>query len=113
MSAHTPGPWVRFFVDEHTMAILPAGRPGSVADFKAPPSEADAQLIAAAPELLVALEALLVAVAALAARINDGMDLGRDDEPNWAMRLGSEFSKTIDNASNAADAAIAKARGGQ
>lgn len=54
-SKHTPGPWILFGQrsgDEwHAHAILPAGRPGSVAEFKEPPSEADAKLMAAAPDL--------------------------------------------------------------
>lgn len=49
MSKHTPTPWILFGQrdgdrwDAH--AILPAGRPGDVAEFKAPPKEADAQFI--------------------------------------------------------------------
>ena len=65
----------------------------------------------AAPDLLIAAEALRTIVAALAEHIDDEMDLDRDDKPNWAMRLGAQFSGPIGNAMNAVDAAIAKARG--
>jgi hypothetical protein len=55
MSEHTPGPWVGFLDGEHVMAIKPAGRPGDVCQFWLPPTDADARLIAAAPDLLDAI----------------------------------------------------------
>lgn len=62
----TPGPWILYGQRDgkewHAHAILPAGRPGQVVDFAAPPSEADAKLMAAAPELFEALEDLLLEV---------------------------------------------------
>lgn len=120
MSApHTPGPWsIDGQADEkgnwkvadeggnwvarvHFRDTTPSAARASIAN---------AQLIASAPDLLIALEALRVATAALAERIDEEMDLDRDDKPNWAMRLGAEFGGMIGNALNAADAATAKAR---
>ena len=56
----TPGPWIEFADKGDTIAILPAGREGTVCEFKFPfPSRADARLIAAAPSLLEALTKLM------------------------------------------------------
>lgn len=59
MSEHTPGPWVAFFVDGRASVIMPAGRPGDICLFRDGAAEADARLIAAAPELLEACKAIL------------------------------------------------------
>jgi hypothetical protein len=53
--SHTPGPWIEFADRGETVAILPAGRDGTICDFSSTVSRADARLIAAAPELLEAL----------------------------------------------------------
>lgn len=51
MSKHTPGPWVEFADHGDTVMIMPAMRPGNVANFAHPyPSREDARLIAAAPD---------------------------------------------------------------
>lgn len=55
MSAHTPGPWVRYVEAARTVIIMPAGRLGDVARLDGV-SEADARLIAAAPEMFGLLE---------------------------------------------------------
>lgn len=51
---NTPGPWIVFFADrDGPNDVLPAGRPGHIAlNIQ---SEADARLIAAAPDLLAAI----------------------------------------------------------
>lgn len=55
---NTPGPWIVFHADEDgPNDILPAGRPGCIA--QKIENEADARLIAAAPDLLVALQAMV------------------------------------------------------
>lgn len=66
-------------------------------------SEADARLIAAAPELLNTLRALLVAVTYSAPPVNFG---GTEDDPNfcWSARIPVQF---VDEAR----AAVAKAEG--
>jgi hypothetical protein len=51
MSAHTPGPWIVFNGDG-SFGVLPAGRPGLIAECK---NTHDARLIAAAPDMLEAL----------------------------------------------------------
>ena len=62
----TPGPWVQFIYDG-LLSILPAGRPGEVAQVWVedglPNAEANARLIAAAPELYAALSDLVYAIA--------------------------------------------------
>lgn len=55
---HTPGPWVQFADQGKVVAIMPAGRPGDVCAFSASPSDADANLIAAAPDMLALLKAM-------------------------------------------------------
>ena len=47
----TPGPWVVFSVEGKPRAILPAGRPGSIAEFSSLPTVEDALLMAEAPRL--------------------------------------------------------------
>lgn len=59
MSKHTPGPWVIFQLDGE-LTVMPAGRPGDIAIIEYEPDERDeasanADLIAAAPEILAAL----------------------------------------------------------
>ena len=70
---HTPGPWVGFLDQGHLVAIMPAGRPGNVCQFSVPPTDADAHLIEAAPELLAALKV----VVAIADRRTDEFDAAR------------------------------------
>lgn len=52
---HTPGPWVQFADQGKCIAIMPAGREGDVCTFKQSPSDADAMLMNAGPEMLKAL----------------------------------------------------------
>jgi len=60
MSAHTPGPWVISRDKGEPVAVLPAGRDGEICQFAtAYASEANARLIAAAPDLLEAVKALV------------------------------------------------------
>ncbi len=56
MSAHTPGPWAIFY-DNGINVIIPAMRDGTIADMIR--GDADAYLIAAAPEMLAALKLLV------------------------------------------------------
>lgn len=60
MSKHTPGPWVVFQMDGKFI-VMPAGRPGDIADIEdRVESEANACLIAAAPDLLAVLQDAVV-----------------------------------------------------
>lgn len=59
MTEHTPGPWVGFSDQGKDVAILPAGKDGTICDFSEPyPSRADAQVMIAAPDLLRAAKRL-------------------------------------------------------
>jgi hypothetical protein len=72
-SKYTPGPWIEFADRGETVAILPAGRDGTICEFSNekpydarfhPEARANARLIAAAPDLLEAAQsasALLMA----------------------------------------------------
>lgn len=61
MAGFTPGPWVEFQCDGDAVAIMPAGRVGDVCTFgeTCANANADARLIAAAPELYEALRKIL------------------------------------------------------
>ena len=52
---HTPGPWVQFADQGKCYALMPAMRIGDICTFKQPPNDADAMLMAAAPDMLEAL----------------------------------------------------------
>jgi hypothetical protein len=52
---NTPGPWVQFADQGKCIALMPAGRDGDICTFEKPPSDADAMLMNAAPEMLEAL----------------------------------------------------------
>lgn len=52
---HTPGPWVQFADQGKCVALMPAGRDGDVCTFEQAPSDTDAMLMAAAPDMLQAL----------------------------------------------------------
>lgn len=100
MSAHTPGPWrlVEWTApDDYGWSIKIGDAPHrlEVSAWSAS-SEADAHLIAAAPELLEALERL--------ADTTQGLDV--------TFRSAAEES-TAEDALGQARAAIAKARGGK
>ena len=58
-SKHTPAPWVGFVDRGQLVAIMPAGRPGDVCQFAVPPTDADGNLMLAAPNLLKALIAMV------------------------------------------------------
>jgi hypothetical protein len=53
---YTSGPWVQFADQGKCIAIMPAMREGDVCTFNQSPSDADARLIAAAPDMFKALE---------------------------------------------------------
>lgn len=103
MSNHTKGPWM----SSAGRALIFSPTHGNIAEVYAPNSlndvktneeaKANACLIAAAPELLEALEAMLVDYANTAACVREGCDCA-----------GNEYPKAI---ARAARAAIAKARG--
>jgi len=58
---HTPGPWIVMLSEDKPYAILPAGRHGTICQFSDVymDQEANARLIAAAPDLLEACEEAL------------------------------------------------------
>lgn len=58
MTDHTPGPWVQFADQGKCVAIMPAGRDGDICTFKECPTDADARLMTAAPQLMQALHLL-------------------------------------------------------
>ena len=60
MSAHTPGPWQYLpgDEDEETCGLI-VGKTAWVCDFVSDPIEANARLIAAAPDLLEALKEMV------------------------------------------------------
>ena len=73
---HTPGPWHVEMNDNYMRLYMPAsGLEGDVA--RGYVGESTARLIAAAPELLAALEGLVNFVA------NSGMEFGRVTKVKW------------------------------
>lgn len=100
MSAHTPGPWKLDGVMAMDSPLWIVSIPGEqarieIADYSSE-SEANARLIAAAPDLLEALEDMVfLADGAMAAANRDGAEYRPDEELRDAK------------------AAIAKARGGK
>jgi hypothetical protein len=73
---HTPAPWVIFADRGHSIAVMPAMRRGEICSFEGarfPPAETDAnaRLIASAPELLDAL-------VRLAANLGNPAGINRD-----------------------------------
>ncbi len=106
MTAHTPGPWQVWDAMEGNTAKLHVGivqQNGSVRLASLPnmsaigEDEANARLIAAAPEMLEALEAIT-------GLIRDCNNVYQNHAANWIVKQPS-FAK--------AEAAIHKARGGQ
>jgi hypothetical protein len=98
MTTHTPGPWhVGYYLDG--WAVFPDSDPGHAVTRmqNRPGDEANARLIAAAPDMLEALEAILKAHALIVEEA-----AGEDDEGD-----------IVDEDCTRARAAIAKARGGQ
>jgi hypothetical protein len=73
MSEHTPGPWVQFTNRGKCIAIMPAGRAGDICTFEQSPRDADALIMALAPNLVKALER----IAALDPQRIRADDLGR------------------------------------
>lgn len=94
MSAHTAGPWetIQYIYDMHIVAVNSDGSEICIAEMQAG-SMADALLIAAAPDLLDALE-----------EARDGLRWFRNAYPHDAEVCGYEVMDQI-------DAAIAKATG--
>jgi len=93
---HTEGPWVQFVLDGECRAIMPAGRDGDICGFDLAPSEANAALMTAAPEIIEALRAMTQRYVDL---VNSG------DAGFWDPEEDAEVI--------AARAAIAKAQGRQ
>lgn len=88
MNAHTPGPWVQFADKGKTVAIMPAGRDGDICTFSVSPSDADARLMNAAPELLSALREVMEWI--------DGWDPRFIEDPEWGgtkARIDSALAK--------------------
>lgn len=106
----TPGPW-RIYRDSQPAVVSGSDDDDTFRYVAQDMTEADAALIAAAPDLLAANESLLAVLRDVFEHVNDEMDLDRDDKPNWAMRLGAQFSGRLNAATDAADAAVAKAVG--
>lgn len=98
--SHTPGPWIGFSDTGKTIAILPAMRDGTICEFtfSKTPSEADASLMIAAPDLLKALRA------AAGYLRNAHIDLSTGAPKKTAMA-------TIDGGLRLVETAIAKAEG--
>jgi hypothetical protein len=78
MSAHTPGPWQQY--NTEVIAINARGIATKIAALHEPPvpysasvMDANGALLAAAPELLVALRDTLATLEALSAKHRDGM----------------------------------------
>ena len=112
-SKHTPGPWVfeDYSQEEPEFFVVPATYFGTVAKTG---NEADARLIAAAPEMLEALRLHK----AWADSERAGPDYGgqtRDSHPDgeriWRAWWDNQLD-LCDRANRATDAAIAKAEGG-
>jgi hypothetical protein len=118
-ASHTPGPWAthrsRFPVDGQTDYAIVAGQQVIAEAFGRsdrnvyPPAEANARLIAAAPDLLAALEG----IASLRGKTLLGPDSRHhmgDAAPRFHERgAAAAFEQTAD----LADSAIAKAKGGE
>lgn len=101
MSAHTPGPWSwREMADRHYNVEVRLGSValafdentanGAATGVIGDEAEANARLIAAAPDLV--------------AHIEREHDISNSGGPNWAMRITNEFGRDY-------RAAIKKARG--
>lgn len=89
---HTQGPWVGFADKGKVVAIMPAGRRGDVCTFGVCPSDADAALMIAAPDLLAALRDWLMLEA--------------------STLQGSQYKSAYNRCKANARAAITKAQGG-
>jgi hypothetical protein len=102
-AGYTPGPWIYTRNPENTRWIIdgaPARAIACTAGYE-PNNEANAHLIAAAPELLEALEGLVAIIEAAGLyQLSRGVELG-------AMSWGVKCSDRLD----AARTAIRKARG--
>jgi len=108
---YTKGPWVHYGADRHVMSKdfsmpsicqAPKGKQGKNAQW-----QANARLIAAAPELLEALEKALEMLEELKIESGRGVDWGEED----AFRMGEWFEHDEIAAMKIAGAAIAKAKG--
>lgn len=121
MSAHTPGPWEVAEPDRNGQAIVRAAEYevatcwhhclGSIEK----EMEANARLIAAAPELLVALKECRDAVAAamrVIADIDTGKLLGMEPDTKYQRLIDECAAAGVSNGfGKRADAVIAKAEG--
>jgi hypothetical protein len=105
---HTPGPW-RLEASETLSAILCGEdeKYESIAFLTLPNHQANARLIASAPDMLEALERALSMLDALRAESGRGVEWGEED----AFRMGEWFEQDEIAAMDAARAAIAKAKG--
>ncbi len=78
MTAHTPGPWSTRY-EHFAYTVFAEDQPGGiaiVACYPAEEEEADARLIAAAPDLLEALKAIRAAIQRAHAETESGGDGG-------------------------------------
>lgn len=116
MSAHTPGPWFHVGGLDKRMApfIRVVGDPVGVAAVaqvcgRGPYSEqaANARLIAAAPELLAALQEVVM----LAREIHEHWDNDRDSKVGKNLLALAGFNPKYDKRMDEIHAAIAKAEG--
>lgn len=85
---HTPGPWIIFADQGSAVAVLPAMRPGEVCSFEGsglPNKEANARLIAAAPDLYEAARALVEAEDALLAELRAAGEMPDLTEKPWSL----------------------------
>jgi len=81
---HTPAPWVTFADKGAAVCIMPAMRPGEICSFEGcwlPEREANANLIAAAPDLLAALKDLLEGATYVALKAADAAIAKAEGQP--------------------------------
>lgn len=83
----TPGPWIGFLRDGMIVAILPAGRNHTICEFSEPPTNENANLMIAAPDLLAALKVL-----------SAGMSDARDSKPAVTAEEVRQARAAIDKA---------------
>jgi hypothetical protein len=96
MSGHTRGPWVQFADQGKCIAIMPAMREGDVCTFNQSPSDADARLIAAAPDMAAALGKCITALmfeAERHAREQDGVALAQVHDAIMSARAALTKAK--------------------
>ena len=102
MNRHTPGPWfvgaskISVLTEHGTMNVpVPPEEMERPSKVKWPIAEANARLIAAAPDMLAALEDVID-------RLDNFVDVVDGPEgqpqPNWAMSLRAELERVVEKA---------------